>query len=132
MKDIALDRQTHGLSLKLTPYGHDLQDVDQIAQTAQQIKIGLLTLLGEWYQDTSKGVPYFTEIMSKAPQARAIESIFRQRIMAVSNVRRITKLEMSLDQKQRYLQVSFECATIWGVIEETISAPLTRGVGNVG
>lgn len=128
MKDIALNVQTHDLSLRLTAYGYDIRSVDLIERVAQQIKIALLTLLGEWFLDVTKGIPYLTDVMGKAPRLPTIEGIFRQRIMAVEGVRRVNSLTLDMNQRQRYLRVSFECDTLYGIVEQTIDAPLVRGL----
>jgi hypothetical protein len=127
VRDIALNTQTHGLAVRVTRYGFDLRVVENREQIAQQMKIGLLTLLGEWYQDTTKGIPYFQKIMIKGPDKTAIESIFRQRIMEVPGAKAVTKLVLDVEQRTRYLQVTYECDTLYGTVADTIDAPLARG-----
>lgn len=81
--DLKLSSQ-HDLLFK----NHRLVLVDGANQKAQQIKIALLTFLGEWFLDTSIGVPYFEQVLLKTVDKVKVENIFRQKIIAVKGVKR--------------------------------------------
>ena len=48
---------------------------DGAERVRQQIKVTLLTFLGEWFLNTDHGVPYFEQILKKAPSRAAIEAV---------------------------------------------------------
>ncbi|MEX4399579.1 hypothetical protein MZA86_01045 [Haemophilus influenzae] len=75
MIDLKLSGQ-HDLMIK----DRKLVLVDGVNQKAQQIKVVLLTFLGEWFLDTTIGLPYFDEILTRNPDNARIQSIFRKRL----------------------------------------------------
>lgn len=89
-------------------------------QKAQQIKIALLTFLGEWFLDTSHGVPYFEQVLLKQVDKVKIENVFRQKIAAVKGVKRVLKLNTQIDRKERLLLVEFEAETTEGVVSDSV------------
>lgn len=116
MIDLKLDSQ-HDLWLK----GGRLVIVDGVNQKAQQIKVVLLTFLGEWFLDTSRGLPYFDEVLVKNPDSARIQSIFRQKIMRVEGVQAVTGLNLTFDRKNRTLHVQFSAQTEVGMITDKVS-----------
>lgn len=116
MKDLKLDSQ-HDLLIR----NGQLVLVDGVNQTAQQIKIALLTFLGEWFMDNSVGVPYFDQVLLKSPDKSKIEHIFRQKILAVANVKRVLSLRTLLDRQARLLVVEFEAQTSNGVVKDSVA-----------
>ena len=73
MLDIALDARTHDIVL----VDGDMLFIDNAERVAQQIKIQLLTFYGEWYLDTTWGVPYLEYILVKNPNFTIIRQIFQ-------------------------------------------------------
>lgn len=113
--DLKLSSQ-HDLLFK----NHRLVLVEGANQKAQQIKIALLTFLGEWFLDTSIGVPYFEQVLLKTADKVKVENIFRQKIIAVKGVKRVTKLDTKIDRQARLLFVSFEAETTAGLVADTV------------
>lgn len=116
MIDLKLDSQ-HDLWLK----GGRLVIADGVNQKAQQIKVVLLTFLGEWFLDTSRGLPYFDEILVKNPNSARIQSLFRQKIMRVEGVQAVTALFLEVDRKNRALHVQFSAQTDVGIVTDKVS-----------
>lgn len=110
--DIQLDRATHDLQIGSNG---DLQLADGAWRVAQQIKVTLLTFLGEWFLDTSFGVPYLEDILVKAPRWGAINALLRARIIDVPSVLRVTRLDLTFDRSARHLVVTFEATTAEGL-----------------
>lgn len=100
---------------------HRLVLVEGSNQKAQQIKIALLTFLGEWFLDTSIGVPYFEQVLLKQVDKVKIENVFRQKIAAVKGVTRVLKVDTQIDRRNRLLVVNFEAETAAGVVRDTVS-----------
>lgn len=115
MIDLKLNAQ-HDLMFK----DNKLVIVDGINQKAQQIKVVLLTFLGEWFLDTTIGLPYFDEILTKNPDSTRIQAIFRKKIMGVVGVKEVERLSLEFHRKERTLVVSFSVRTNEGSIQDRI------------
>ena len=94
-----------------------IKDADKIAQ---QIKINLLSFFGEWFLDTTYGVPYLEEILVKNPRMASVETIIRNHISSVPDVIRIDSLSIDSDRQIRHLFVEFTCDTNLGPIHESV------------
>jgi len=141
--DLALNRLDHDLvfhqSLNWTnpvPTPHNsvavkkysiwpINDADKVAQ---QIKMNLLTFLGEWFLDVTFGVPYLEEILVKNPRMASVETILRKHIASVPDVICIDSLSIDWDRKTRYLFVEFSCTTNLGPIKESVKLEMFRNV----
>ncbi|CAB3744729.1 MULTISPECIES: hypothetical protein [Achromobacter] len=94
--------------------------VDGAERIAQQIKTTLLTFLGEWFLDTTFGVPYFDDVLVKSPNRASIEAIFRARIRAVPDVARVRGLELQIERQLRVLRVTYDVDTAAGRLERVV------------
>lgn len=90
-------------------------------QRAQQIKIALLTFLGEWQFDTSVGIPYLDQVLIKSPNKFRIEAILRKKIQAVQGVRRVTSLTLDVDRANRTLLIDFAAETDEGKVSDKVT-----------
>lgn len=102
--DFALSASSHDLLI----VDNDLKLIDKAERIAQQIKITLKFWLGEWFLDTSKGVPYLEYILVKNPNLNHIRAIFREKILDVPGVTAINTLDLVHDRQNRKLTVSYE------------------------
>lgn len=115
--------------LKLDPLTHDLllagdgALIEGPQRITQQIKCTLLTLYGEWFLDTSFGVPYLESIMVKNPNRSEIEAILKDRIIDVPDVTGVRQMAIQIDREMRTLSVEFVATTDYGDLP--ISIPLT-------
>jgi hypothetical protein len=130
--DLALGRSGHDLVFEKLPVGFAGQQryaVKAIAgadQVAQQIKMTLLTFLGEWFLDIGFGVPYLEEILIKNPRLTSVESILRAKIKAVPDVEKITDFAMEFNRRYRTLRVDFTAHTLLGAISDSVTLDLLR------
>ena len=111
--DIALQIGRHDL---MATDGGDILLIDNAERVAQQIQIKLKSFLGEWFLDTSYGVPYFEYILVKQPNMTHIRSILRQQISDVSDVSKVQELTLSLDRQNRALAVEYVAETTFGLV----------------
>lgn len=102
--DLKLDRN-HDLALSKT---NDLVLIDGIARIRQQIKVTLLTFLGEWFLDTTWGVPYLEKIMVKAPNRAEIENIVRAKVRDVPGVTAVPTVLIEVDAQARQGRITLE------------------------
>src|SRR4051794_9209127 len=85
--DLALNRIDHDLQFTQLSTGKvSLLPMEGADRVAQQIKINLLAFLGEWFLDTTFGVPYLESILVKNPRMAVVETIVRNHIHSVPDV----------------------------------------------
>jgi len=130
--DIALSRVTHDIvwtTATPTPVvnpappqvpKYSIWNIDGADKVAQQIKINLLSFLGEWFLDITYGVPYLEDILIKNPRMAVVETILRNHINSIPNVIAIDSLVVDWDRKARTLGVQFTCETDLGPIEQSV------------
>jgi hypothetical protein len=112
MVDIALHANDHDILIK----DGDFLLIDNAERVAQQIKIKLLTFLGEWFLDTTWGVPYLEYILVKQPNQELIKQILSEQISSVDDVKSLNALELDYQVKIRTLIVNYEVSTEYGLI----------------
>ena len=112
MLDFALNAKTHDLIIA----DGDLIAIDNAERVAQQIKIQLLTWLGEWFLDITHGVPYLDYILVKNPNIELARSIFKEQIMKVDDVNDVTSLEIYYNATERTMTVEYETSTSYGLV----------------
>lgn len=111
--DLQLDRETHDLVIDAGT--GDIQIIEGARRVAQQIKVTLLLFLGEWFLDTSFGMPYLDSIMVKNPRFGTLHAVFRAKIADVPGVTRVRSLSFDFNRATRGLSVSFEAETTEGL-----------------
>jgi len=120
VEDLALHRVSHDMLFHPVGDKYEIWHIGGADKVAQQIKINLLTFLGEWFLDNTLGVPYLEEILIKNPRIPSVETILRNHISGVPNVTRITRFGLGWDRKARTLSVEFACDTDLGPISESV------------
>lgn len=112
MVDIALHANDHDILIK----DGDFLLIDNAERVAQQIKVKLLTFLGEWFLDTTWGVPYLEYILVKQPNQELIKQILSEQISSVDDVKSLNALELDYQVKVRTLIINYEVSTEYGLI----------------
>lgn len=133
--DLALNRLDHDLVFRAlvssatpAPPKYEFVLLEGADRVAQQIKINLLAFLGEWFLDTTFGVPYLEQVLVKNPRMAAVETILRKHIKSVPDVTKVVSLNLDWDRRFRYLFISFEANTNLGPIKESFKLELNRNV----
>lgn len=78
---------------------------------AQAIRIALSIFQGEWFLDTTRGLPYYQEILVKNPNVAQIRRVIADRILSVPGVLDLVSLTLDFDRAARTLSVSFKVTT---------------------
>lgn len=112
MVDIALHANDHDILIK----DGDFLLIDNAERVSQQIKVKLLTFLGEWFLDTTWGVPYLEYILVKQPNQELIKQILSEQISSVDDVKSLNALELDYQVKVRTLIINYEVSTEYGLI----------------
>lgn len=120
--DLLLDSDTNDIIFVngQCPVTQRLTDV-----VAQRLKITLYTFLGEWFLDTSIGVPYFQQIFGKVRSKSTIDLIFQRVIANDPDVIEILSFESDLAASTRGYTMTFQVR----VRDNTSSLPITIQVG---
>ena len=105
----------------LTISNRDLTPVTGVDAIRQHIEIRLRTFLGEWFLDTTVGVPYIQEVFStKTPDTDLIRSIIRREVAKTPGVVSADTLDVSLDTATRNLSIELSATTTSGNVTITL------------
>jgi hypothetical protein len=118
-RDFAVDFKTG----KFIWSGSQLTFTSGVAAVAQAVQIALSIQLGEFFADTSAGVPWFGGILGKTANLNAIRQILRAKILAVPGVLAVNKLDLNFNKSARSLSITWAASTDLG----EISGAVTRG-----
>lgn len=119
MKDIAIDlNTTHDLDI----VNNDLYLVTDLEYLLQKISIRLQFFFGEWFLDTSLGVPFYSVMSSKKPDIPELDAMIKRTILATDGVLELLSYSSSFDNSARTFSVETQIKTIYG--ETTITETL--------
>lgn len=100
--------------------GRGATRIEGAPQVAQLVKCRLLTLLGEWKQDTDLGLPWFTAIFTKNVRPADIEAALANIIRSTNGVQQLISLDINPDFRQRSLSISFIAISDYGNISDFV------------
>lgn len=89
---------------------------DGTQEVAQRLCQNLRTLLGEWFLDSSLGVPYIQSILVKNPTHAP--GILKNTITTTEGVQSLLAFSFTLDNQSRGATVTFKCLDIYGGFPE--------------
>lgn len=78
---------------------------------AQRLLILLKTFEGEWFLDTSYGIPYFQSILGRKTKKSAVDLIFQREILAENGVKELTFFESTIVNRQYSLTFRVKVTT---------------------
>jgi hypothetical protein len=110
--DLKLNTQTHDL---LVTDG-DLQVFSDNGAIRQNLKQRLLFFLGEWFLDTSQGVPYYQFILVKNPNLDLVESTLKDVVLSTTGILELDTFQLDYTRGTRQLQVSLQAKSTEGDI----------------
>lgn len=84
---------------------------------AQRLFIMLRTFMGEWFLNTQHGIPYFQNILGKKITKSGVDNILQDKILAETEVSRISEWTSDLAPQSRAYSVRFKVIATNG--EET-------------
>ncbi len=61
----------------------------------QDVRIALLMVLGEWFRDTQRGLPWFTEMLAKPGGKAIIDRNLRRGILSVQGVTSVVRVTVT-------------------------------------
>lgn len=96
----------------LTGTGNDYY-IDNAQAVAQLIQDALQLFSGEWFLDTSVGMPWRTEVLGKYTAA-TYDTVIKEQILSTDGVQAITSYSSTYNPATRSLTVNVTVETIYG------------------
>jgi hypothetical protein len=96
----------------------------------QQISISLKTWMGEWFLNTTFGIPYRQKLLQKGITKSEVDAEFIRVINSFDEVREITYFKSEIDRVNRSYGMSFHVSTLFGtmrfsvLVGERVQSPL--------
>lgn len=118
MRALALDPTTGDL---LTSGGLSL--VEGVAAVAQRLRGRLGLARGEWFADTSIGVPWVQTILGQRGSERIAETILRAAITSCPGVAALESFTLALNTTTRHASVTFRVRTVDGATLAVTAGP---------
>lgn len=119
--DLYCDPDTGDLAI--TDLGAARLTASLLDEVAQRLRTKLQHFLGEWFLDTTLGLPYFRDVLVRAPDMAVVRALFQDAITSDAGVEQLVRLDLSLDTETRGLSVSFECVLNSGeVLSSTVAS----------
>lgn len=112
MIDEKLDPDTHDLAFE----GYDEQIVSDKNQVAQAVKMAVLYVGGELFDNTTVGIDYLNTVFAKGADQAKIDALIKATIMAVPEVTNIISYVSTFDKGNRAITVSCKFDTIYGQV----------------
>lgn len=81
------------------------------AAIRQHIRIALNMYRGEWFLNTSEGVPWIQTIFRKGTSLAVVTAVLRNAILAVPGVTEIKTFDVAFDATARRVSLSFDAVT---------------------
>jgi len=103
-------------------FGHGQDDfyVDQPEAVGQAVETGLRLFQGEWFTNTSAGVPWRQSILGKHSQS-TYDLILKSQILNTQGVKTLDSYSSSIDTSTRLVTVTATIDTIYGSTSVTLT-----------
>ena len=95
---------------------------DYIAQKIQQ---RLQFFQGEWWKDTTLGVPWLQDVLIKSPSLEVVRSIVKNAILAVPGISSVPTCTVDFDTQNRLASITF--TAVYGT-GQTVTDTVELGV----
>ena len=99
---LALDPDTNDLFLRADG---SLAVVAEAEAVGQHVRQRLMTFEGEWFLDTTAGVPWLDQLLGKAYDPALAEAVVKAEIMDTDGVTEITSFSVRFLREQRNLDI---------------------------
>lgn len=106
--------------------GRSMARTSGVEYVAQLVRNRLLTLLGEWEQDTSLGLPWLQGQMLQPRNISLTEGMIRDVILGTSGVRTLVSLSITSDTKVRKVYINFVAKSVHGNISSSVDRSMSQ------
>ena len=114
MSDLQLDSNTES-DLLLTANSLTLTTGREAIR--QHIQTTLRLFQGEWFLDTTAGVPWYQDILVKGPSFAVVSAVLRNAILDVEGVLLLVTFDMDFVASTRLMTLEFSVETTEGNID---------------
>lgn len=94
----ALDEATNDLFLRSDGSLATVRDAEAVGQHGRQ---RLQTFSGEWFLDTTAGVPWLDQVMGRQYDPAIAESVVKAELLDTDGIEEITSFSVSFDRETR-------------------------------
>ena len=113
-------------SIAVEPHGNNFQrkgrqlrfTETRLEYLQQKVRSVLSIFLGEWYLDTSLGLPYIPATDGKIAHRSILESRAQTKIMAINGIRKLNSFTTEYDPRERTFSIRFIAETDAGDLLE--------------
>ena len=99
--------------------GGSLAVVTDASTVAQHVRQRLMTYRGEWFLDTTAGVPWLTDLMGKAYDPALAEAVLKAEVLATDGVAAIESFSIGFRGDVR--ELSIRDVTVRTMYDEVVS-----------
>jgi len=110
--DLKLDETTDDIEV----IDNDVSLTSGLESKRQHLMIRISTFLGEWFLDTSLGVPYYRDILLKNPNFLSVSAAFKTVILDTPGILELLEFELEF-VASRVLNFDFKCLSEDGEID---------------
>lgn len=104
MSDLTVDPLTGDLAIT----SGEVTLEENSAAVRQRLEIKLRTFLGEWFLDTTFGVPYYEQVLGKKVNPISLNAVFVSAILSVPGIKKLDKpITYDFNASLRNLALSF-------------------------
>jgi hypothetical protein len=98
------------------PVAGDLPLVTKVDAIKQHLGQRLQLFMGEWFLDTTVGLPYYQSILIKNPNLDVVQALIQNQILGTPGMLELTTFQFDYDNLARELSVSFNAKSTNGDI----------------
>lgn len=95
--------------------------VGLVDSATQRIVIRLRTFLGEWFINTSYGVPWLERVLGHKVNRSSVDIVIQESILQDDLVSQVVEFTSSLDEQTRKYKCQFRVRVIDGTLSEIIN-----------
>lgn len=86
--------------------------VSDSTATKQRLNQKFKLWRGEWFLNTSAGVPWLEDILGKKPRTEVLQTLFSQVIQSDPGIKTLQSLSFEYNEVERKLQITFQATLI--------------------
>lgn len=124
MTDLAMNFATNDIIIE----GGDMKLADGAVAIQQDLQQQLQVWFGEWFLDTTVGIPFKQQILVKNPNLDVVQALIINAAQRVNGVEEITAFTFDYDPRRRSLNMTISAKTSNGqiiTVSPAINVPAT-------
>ena len=82
--------------------------VEGSEEIKQLVQVRISTFLGEWFLDSSRGIPWFQDILKKNPNPVIVDAVLKNTVLETDGIKELISWDLDYDSSLRTLDLTFE------------------------